>query len=42
MIEIIEEIPQNSDIFRAVRKKSWIRNGVSFDAFLLRAYLEIQ
>ncbi len=36
MIEIIEEIPQNSDIFRAITRKSWIRNGVSFDAFLLR------
>ena len=36
MIEIVEEIPQDSNIFRAVRKKSRIRNGVSYDAFLLR------
>lgn len=36
MIEVIEDIPQDSNIFRAVKKKSWIRNGVSYDAFLLR------
>jgi len=36
MIETIKEIPQNSYIFRAATRKSWIRNGVSFDAFLLR------
>jgi len=36
MVEIIEEIPQDSNIFRAVTRKSWIRNGVSYYAFLLR------
>lgn len=37
MVEIIENIPQDSDIFRAAKKKPWIRNGVSYDAFLLRS-----
>ncbi len=36
MVEIIEEIPQDSNIFRSIRKPRWIRNGVSYDAFLLR------
>lgn len=37
MIEVIENIPPNSNIFRAITRKKWIRNNeVSYDAFLLR------
>ncbi len=36
MVEIIEEISQDSNIFRSISKPRWIRNGVSYDAFLLR------
>ncbi len=32
MIEVIEEIPQNSDIFRSITKPRWIRNGVFIES----------
>jgi hypothetical protein len=37
MNQQIHKIPQNSEIFRAIKKRSWVRNGVSYDAFLLRS-----